>query len=825
MKQHPWWLIYGLSFWVVLSLLLSPLGSQSVLAEGSGNLNTNGGKRALTEWRIGTTAGLYRRTFLRVYARAGEQILMGSSAVGVGQGDIVVYRESQITSSQIAPAALASITPAFQCSVYRQTNPGAGELRTRAQEQAGPLPNTGGYTPCVYTAPATETYWVAMYGPDGPNGNADGQAGTIDTPVVDTNQRSGVSMWDITVRSADGNTTYSGRVFVDYLAQISGGNGDAYKVYSTLYAVTQDGFIYKVDLRGLDPYGFIFYGNRVGFLDPDGKTPLYHDLMTNNNLLNNPFGGVILAPATAKLFFSMPDAALPPEVLPTPVTPSISTVVFHGTAGGNDSYVSSGGVFEYTGNVGGIMEIVVSRDGTDFEPTNPNNRVLRAESAIGVNTLVWDGLDNAGQPFPTGTDYPFRVVFHAGEYHFPMLDVENSREGGPTIQLLNPLGGTCPWATCYHAFYDDRGYRVSTGVVVGTIGQTLPGDTNAKNPPSTNYSGATGFDTRSNQRSFGDGTGQGFGNWKGLDLWTYYPVPAVYNVLDIIPVPQKDLRLSKTHSSDFVVGSTGSFTLKVQNMGTETITGTITVTDTLPTGLTLNAVSGTDWTCSSAGQTIVCVHANSGGLAPGATLPLITLSVNVEPAAAPVVTNTAVLANENDTNSENNTASDAVNVKSTDLRVTKTASTSVVAPGDLVTFTITVENLGPMDAHQVQLTETMPESLILVNARPSQGNFDAATGVWTLGSLPYGNTVTLTVVARVDASISGTRDLTNSVALSGVQEYDLNSANNNASATIQAKPSAVTLRALRAQSVSMVPLGWLLLVGALAVWGAVRRWR
>jgi len=109
-----------------------------------------------------------------------------------------------------------------------------------------------------------------------------GTAGTIAAPVIDATQASGVSMWDITVRSvADPTTPISGRVYTDYLAQITGGNGAADRVESPLWAVTSDGFQYKIDLRGLDPNGFILFGNTVGFLNPDGMTPLYHDVVAD----------------------------------------------------------------------------------------------------------------------------------------------------------------------------------------------------------------------------------------------------------------------------------------------------------------------------------------------------------------------------------------------------------------------------------------------------------------------------------------------------------------------------------------------------------------
>ena len=281
---------------------------------------------------------------LRVYVREGEYILMGSSGMGVGAGGNVLYTEGQVPNSQITPVAWLPLRPLLLAAEQEW------EIKYTCQRTARTHPECGGgwriYS-IVYTVPAggTGTYWVAMYGPDGVNGSAEGSSGTIAVPEVGIAQSSGVSMWDITVRSGSATTgpNKPGRIYVDYLAQIPVQmhhrlhRRHYLQIFSTLYAVTTDGFVYKIDMNGLDPNGYIFYGNRVGFLQPDGKTPLYHDLVfLDNNLTTPAVGGTLMSPASAKLFFTNPllSTDLPASILPTPIPPSITNVSYQGSAGG-----------------------------------------------------------------------------------------------------------------------------------------------------------------------------------------------------------------------------------------------------------------------------------------------------------------------------------------------------------------------------------------------------------------------------------------------------------------------------------------------------------
>ncbi|HEY9748145.1 MAG TPA: hypothetical protein V6C63_05685 [Allocoleopsis sp.] len=664
------------------AIALAVFNSGPAYSEGSRSLYPSGtiGNRANLEWRNSNYANLLkRRTLLKVYANAGEWILLGSSAIGVNNGDALVYNPG-LVSGVVGQETIPG-TASFKCSTQRAAtgNVAQGRIYTtatpnitaRQRELAGPdtITNpatatrgnvvTNGYVPCFYQAPSTGIYSIVFYGPTGDNSNLETPpTGSIDPVQEDLTQNTSVAAWDVTVRNSLTSTTdNNGRLFADYLALFTGSNNRP--LYSKLTTVTRDGYQYLTSLNGVDPNGFITYANDVGFLDSDGQTPLYRDLVDGtNDQLTAPQGGVTLALPTHLIFFTdntqyTPDsAAIAANGIPLiPTAPVISNVSFTGAAGGNTSYPSAGGTFTYTSNISSIYEIIISRNGTDFDPTNPSNRVLRGVRGAGTQTVVWNGLDNSGVAFPVGNNYQVRTTLHAGEYHFPLLDAENSPNGGPSYTLINPPGA-CPFTGCRNAFYDDRGYRTLNGTNVGTVNTVLSGT-----HPGAATSGPGGFDSGSTQRAFSNG----FGDKRGLDLWTYYPSATVTTPLNIINQVQRDLAIAKSHTGNFRVGTNGVYTLTVTSVGSNNVSGNIRIVDTLPTGMGFVSASGTGWTCAASGQTVTCNNLN--GLASGTTS-TVALTVSVGAATAANVTNTATVSNTNDTNATNNTATDPTIVTS-----------------------------------------------------------------------------------------------------------------------------------------------------------------
>jgi uncharacterized repeat protein (TIGR01451 family) len=85
------------------------------------------------------------------------------------------------------------------------------------------------------------------------------------------------------------------------------------------------------------------------------------------------------------------------------------------------------------------------------------------------------------------------------------------------------------------------------------------------------------------------------------------------------------LSISKTHSGDLTQGQAGAaYTVVVSNRsGAGTTNGTVTVNETIPSGLTPVSMSGMGWTCPSNRCT------RSDALAQGGSYPAITVTVNV----------------------------------------------------------------------------------------------------------------------------------------------------------------------------------------------------
>jgi uncharacterized repeat protein (TIGR01451 family) len=246
-----------------------------------------------------------------------------------------------------------------------------------------------------------------------------------------------------------------------------------------------------------------------------------------------------------------------------------------------------------------------------------------------------------------------------------------------------------------------------------------------------------------------------------------------------------DQIIAKSHIDPFVRGGTYAYGLTVSNIGGAATSGTTTMTDTLPAGLTPVTASGTGWTCAIVGQTVTCT--STAAVPSNGSFPVISITVNVAQSAPNSVTNTATVSGGGEVNTANDTASDPTNIVSrADIAVTKIASSGSVPVGSTVTFTVTARNLGPSDATGVQVTDVLPAGLTFVSAAPASGTYTAGTGVWNVGAIANGASTTLTITATVTA----TGTITNTALKTAETEVDPNPGNDSGSVSITGTPTA-----------------------------------
>jgi uncharacterized repeat protein (TIGR01451 family) len=239
--------------------------------------------------------------------------------------------------------------------------------------------------------------------------------------------------------------------------------------------------------------------------------------------------------------------------------------------------------------------------------------------------------------------------------------------------------------------------------------------------------------------------------------------------------PVADLALTKTDSPDPVpVGQNLTYTLTVTNNGPNSATG-VTLTDTLPAGVTFVSATPGAPTCTAAGGVVTC---NLGTINSGANS-VVTIVVTPQAAAVGTINNSAsVSANEFDPNAVNNSATESTTVDpAADLALTKTDSPDPVQVNGTLTYTLTVTNNGPNDATSVTLTDTLPAGVTFVSATPGAPTCTAAGGVVTcnLGTIASGAnsvvTIAVTPLAAAVPSITNTASATSPV-------FDPNAADN-----------------------------------------------
>lgn len=131
----------------------------------------------------------------------------------------------------------------------------------------------------------------------------------------------------------------------------------------------------------------------------------------------------------------------------------------------------------------------------------------------------------------------------------------------------------------------------------------------------------------------------------------------------------------------------------------------------------------------------------------------------------------SVSGNEYDWNLKNNNDSASLNVNpSADLAIEMGVNDTTPNFNSLVKWTLNVTNNGPDKATDVVVCDLLSKDLIYLS---STGNYDVKSGLWNIGTLERGKSVSIDIVTLVNK----TGKITNDASVSG-REYDWNLTNN-----------------------------------------------
>ncbi len=253
--------------------------------------------------------------------------------------------------------------------------------------------------------------------------------------------------------------------------------------------------------------------------------------------------------------------------------------------------------------------------------------------------------------------------------------------------------------------------------------------------------------------------------------------PDVQQVIDLSLAKSVVLLVDADGSGDYTPGDTVRFSIQVDNAGPNAATG-VAVRDVVPDGF--SGISNISNGGTLAGTTItwtgLSVAVNGSlTLSFDAVVELNGNHTNVaEVVGADQTDSDSTPGNgdpgEDDQDSVQITPSDVI-----DLSLEKTVSGGPVwAPGDVVTFTLTVSNAGPSDATGVAVTDPVPGGFHSIANISNGGVLNGNTIVWSGLSVPAGGSLPLTFQATV-----GVGDLRNTAEITDANEFDPDSVPGN----------------------------------------------
>ncbi len=221
----------------------------------------------------------------------------------------------------------------------------------------------------------------------------------------------------------------------------------------------------------------------------------------------------------------------------------------------------------------------------------------------------------------------------------------------------------------------------------------------------------------------------------------------------------------------------------VQGTGVPIVGATVVFTDAANTVWTTTTGAGGTYSFSSTPEKRITpgpatVHVSKDGYQAQSATPTLTACNNTQNLALPTA----------------------------NLNVLKTAARDTYYPGEIITYTLTVQNLGSLSATNVVLTDVLPANTLYVRdtsgVTPTETPEDSGVWVWNLGTVDAGEEISFQVAARIASPLpDGTTSLSNTVYIrTDSPEADLTNNERTASVQVIAHPDLTLFKSATADS-------------------------
>lgn len=265
--------------------------------------------------------------------------------------------------------------------------------------------------------------------------------------------------------------------------------------------------------------------------------------------------------------------------------------------------------------------------------------------------------------------------------------------------------------------------------------------------------------------------------------------------------PIADISVTKTGApSPVSPGDEETFTIQVTNNGPDTAEN-VTLTD-----IVTAQIESPEYSLNG-GVTFLPWpgNLNLGTFVSGASETVLIRGIVAMDTVGELVNTATVESDAEDSDPDNNISTIVVPVAelSADLAVSKSASPNPAQPGEQLTYTILVSNLGPDDAQNVTLTDAVSAEILNPQYSLNGVNFFPWTGSLSLGAFAPGESETVLIRGAVSGNASGA--ISNTAVVSSTTP-DPNP-NNNTSTVVVPVGEAADLAVVKSANSAQVSPG------------------